>query len=270
MARVETRDVLYWPNMRREQFERALEDRPVVVVPVGSIEQHGPHCPVDVDISNAYGIVVRAAERCKDFPFIVGPEISLGFTHYNQGFPGTVTLGLETFIAVVCDVCRSIYRNGFERIVLVNGHGGNHAPMRSAAVKIAEENIYVLALSHWELMREELVEWSDRDVGTIGHAGEWETSIQLHLRPQLVDRSKEVADTWEPSVAPEFAHIVFPERQRETPSGVMGDPTVASAQKGERYVERAAERLEALARAYRNQEVRRYRWFDDDGSAGAS
>ncbi len=264
MSHVETRKILYWPNMRREQFEAARRDRPVVVVPVGSIEQHGPHCPVDVDISNAHGIVVRAAETVTDFPFIVGPEISLGFTHYNQGFPGTVTLGLETFIAVVADVCRSIHRNGFERIVLVNGHGGNHHPMRSAVVKVAEENIYALALSHWELMRDELAAWSERDKGSIGHAGEWETSIQLYLRPELVDRSKQIAEDWVPSVAPEFSHITFPERQRETPNGVMGDPTVASAQKGERYVTKAAERLAQLARAYRTQEVRHYRWFEQD------
>ena len=262
MSYVEKRNILYWPNMRREQFEKARADRPVVVVPVGSIEQHGPHCPVDVDISNAHGIVVHAAELVQDFPFIVGPEISLGFTHYNRGFPGTVTLALETFINVVCDVCRSIHGNGFERIVLVNGHGGNHHPMRSAAVKLAEEDIYVLALSHWELVRQELIEWSERDQGSIGHGGEWETSIQLYLRPELVDRSKQVAENWVPSVSPEFAHITFPERQRETPHGVMGDPTVASAEKGERYVKRAAEKLARLARAYREQEVRRYRWFE--------
>lgn len=251
--------ILLWPEMRREQFEQALTDRPVVVVPVGSVEQHGPHCPVDVDISNARGVVRRAAEMSADFPFVVGPEIGLGFTHYNQGFPGTINLALETFQALVADVCRSIYRNGFQRIVLVNGHGGNHHPMRAAVVKLAEENIFALALSHWELMREELRAWSERDSGSIGHAGEWETSIQLHLRPHLVDRSKQVAEDWVPSVVPEFAHITFPERQRETPFGVMGDPTVATAEKGKRYVDLAAERLSNLARAYREQEVRQYR-----------
>lgn len=255
---------LLWQEMRRDRFETALRDRPVVVLPVGSIEQHGPHCPVDVDLSIPWHIAVETSKRATDFPLVVAPALPFGFTHYNQGFKGTITLQLETFIAVVSDVCLSIHRNGFERLVLLNGHGGNHHPLRSIAIKLAEHDLFALAFSHWDLVANELGAWGDKE-SRIGHAGEWETSLQLYLRPHLVDRDRQVAETWIPSVADEFAAFaVFPERRRETPCGVMGDPHVASADKGRRYVERAVERLLALATAYREQPLRHYRHADEE------
>ena len=250
---------LYWPNLRRDQFQSVLTDDPVVVVPVGSIEQHGPHCPVDVDLSGPLQIALEASRRAVDFPLVVAQEIPFGFTHYNQGFSGTITLQLETFIALVSDVGLGIHRNGFERLIFLNGHGGNHNPLKAIATKLAEHDLFSLAFSHWDLVSEEMRLWGDKEHG-IGHAGEWETSIQLHLRPHLVDRSKQVTERWTPSVDPRFAGFaVFPERRRETPYGVMGDPTVASAEKGERYVDAAAGHLVDLARAYRQQPVRHYR-----------
>src|SRR5690606_21521558 len=88
----EARPALYWPNLRRAQFEEALRHRPVVVVPVGSIEQHGPHCPVDVDLSIPLQIALRASARTEAFPLVVAPEVPFGFTHYNHGFVGTITV----------------------------------------------------------------------------------------------------------------------------------------------------------------------------------
>lgn len=249
---------LLWAEMRREQFNEAVVRDPVVVMPVGSIEQHGPHCPVDVDVSIPRHIAIEAARQATDFPLIVAPPVPFGFTHYNQGFPGTLTLELETFIALISEIGLSIYRNGFRRLILLNGHGGNHHPLRSIAVKMAEHNLFSIAISHWELVAAEMAEWGDSDE-RIGHAGEWETSLQLHLRPHLVDRSKQVSEDWSSSVGDTFAHFArFPERRRETPHGVMGDATVASAEKGKRYVELAVPRLVELARAYHRQPVREY------------
>lgn len=252
----------YWPEMTRATLEAARDNESVVVIPVGSIEQHGPHCPVDVDLSIPLAICRKAAEHSSG-QILVGQPIPFGFTHYNRGFIGTVTLRLQTFLDVVQDVARSVYDNGFERIILLNGHGGNHNPLKSAAAALAEHNVYVLALSHWDLVSDELRDWGESD-STIGHAGEWETSYQLHLRPELVDRSKVVSEEWEPSVGNEFERMVrFAERQRETPQGVMGDATVASAEKGSRIFDLAVERLVALSRAYRTQAVRQYRHFEN-------
>ena len=118
-----------WQEMWRHEFEDALERDPVVIVPVGSVEQHGPHCPMDVDISAPFYMAVAVAQRVDDFPVIVAPPVWSGFTHYNMGFPGTINLRLETFQNLLADIFRSIYANGFKRIISVNGHGAMRRPV---------------------------------------------------------------------------------------------------------------------------------------------
>jgi creatinine amidohydrolase len=252
-----------WQEMLRHELEETLDQRPVVIVPVGSIEQHGPHCPQDVDISGPFHLAIATADAIADFPVIVAPPITYGFTHYNMGEIGTITLGLETFIAVLNDVARSIWANGFRRIIMLNGHGGNEQPNWSAAVKIAEEDVWVLALTYWHMADPELLAWSEADEGSIGHAGEWETSLQLYLREHLVDMSRAVEDEWRGKFAgPETRRFAtFPERRREMEHGVMGNPLVASREKGERLFGVLLERLIQTCREYHEIEPPQYREF---------
>jgi creatinine amidohydrolase len=251
-----------WQEMLRHELLAALERRPVVIVPVGSVEQHGPHCPQDVDISIPYHLAIRTAEAIEEFPVIVAPPVTYGFTHYNMGEVGTITLGLEVFVAVLCDVCRSIWANGFQRIVMVNGHGGNQAPAWTASVKLAEEDVWALAITYWTMAPDELAAWSEADEGSIGHGGEWETSLQLYLRPELVDMSLAVKDEWRRHFSPAVQrYATFPERRREMAHGVMGDPLVASAEKGGRLFNVLVERLVALCREYHEADPPRYREF---------
>ncbi len=258
-------------EMWRHELEAAARQRPVAIVPVGSIEQHGPHCPPDVDISIPFHLAVAAAQEIDDFPVVVAPPVSYGFTHFNMGFLGTLTLRLETFIEVLCDVSRSLKANGFERIVLLNGHGGNVAPQRSASVKLSEEDVWALPLPYWDLAEDELRAWSETDEGSIGHGGEWETSLLLFLRPHLIDRSKILPSNhatgygWPRTTgrfSPKLARYAqWPERRREAPYGVVGDPRVASSEKGERLFGTLKERLVELCREFHTQELRRYRQF---------
>ncbi len=248
-----------WQEMLRHELLAALADRPVVIVPVGSVEQHGPHCPQDVDISVPYHLAIRAADAVADFPVIVAPPVTYGFTHYNMGEVGTITLGLEVFIAVLCDVSRSIWANGFHRIILLNGHGGNEQPTWSASVKLAEEDVWALAITYWNMARDELLAWSEADGGSIGHGGEWETSLQLYLRPELVDMERAVKDEWRLKFSkPVQRYAMFPERRREMAHGVMGDPFVASADKGERLFAVLLDRLVTLCREFLAAEPPRY------------
>ncbi len=251
-----------WQEMLRHELLAALDDRPVVIVPVGSVEQHGPHCPQDVDISIPYHLAIHTADAIDDFPVIVAPPVMYGFTHYNMGEVGTLTLGLEVFIAVLCDVCRSIWANGFKRIIMLNGHGGNQAPTWDASVKLAEEDVWALALTYWNMAKDELTAWSEADAGSIGHGGEWETSLQLYLRPELVDMTLAVKDEWRRHFSEAVQrYAVFPERRREMAHGVMGDPFVASAEKGERLFTVLVDRLVTLTREYHDAEPPGYREF---------
>ena len=254
-----------WNEMARHEFPALLENKPVVIVPVGSVEQHGPHLPVDNDISVPFHLAVAAAERIGEFPVIVAPPVWLGFTHYNMGFYGTITVRLETFIALLSDVCRSIYANGFERIIVMNGHGGNVAPVTAVANKLAQENIMTLSLPYWDMCKEEMTTWSTKDGRGPGHAGEWETSFQMYLRPHLVAMDKREAGNvrWPFSPATmKYAHV--PERRRECPNGTEGDPFAATAEKGEKIFNLCVERLVAIIRDYHEKPLLRYLDFGSD------
>ena len=253
-----------WNELWRHEFEEALKHDPVVIVPTGSVEQHGPHCPMDVDISGPFYMAVAAAQRIDEFPVIVTPPVWSGFTHYNKGFAGTISLRLETYQNLVADVLRSVYDNGFARIVVINGHGGNVAPNRAVTTQVAEENIFPITFSYWEAVKDEMLEWSEADEGSIGHGGEWETSLQLYLRPQLIARSYMVADEFPNPYSPNLRHFAeYAERRRDNVhhTGVMGNPLVASAEKGERLFNAVVERLVQLVREMHAAPVRQYKEF---------
>lgn len=258
-----TNKKVLWQEMWRHEFHAALEHAPVVIVPVGSVEQHGPHCPMDVDISAPFHMAVEVAWRVDDFPVVVAPPIWSGFTHYNMGFAGTISLRLETFQALLADVCRSIHANGFQRIVTVNGHGGNSAPCRAVSWQLAEEDIFTLSFNWWDAVAAELRAWSAAGEG-VGHGGEWETSVQLYLRAHLV--APELAARDETLTQPfggELSFAEFAERRRDTArtTGIMGDALAATAEKGKRIFELTCQRLERLVREYHDLPVRHYRAF---------
>jgi creatinine amidohydrolase len=251
-----------WQEMLRHEHLAALEQRPVVILPVGSVEQHGPHCPQDVDISIPYHLAIRTADAIDDFPVVVAPPLMYGFTHYNMGEVGTITLGLELFINCLCDIARSIWKNGYKRIIMLNGHGGNLAPNWTASVKLAEEDVWALAITYWNMAKDEMAEWSEADEGSIGHGGEWETSLQLFLRGELVDMSLAVKDEWRMKFSKDVQrYALFPERRWEMANGVMGDPHVASAEKGERLTNVLVERLVTLCREYHDSDPPGYYEF---------
>jgi creatinine amidohydrolase len=260
---------ILWQEMWRHEFEEVIKHDPVVIVPTGSVEQHGPHCPVDVDIVDSFYISVEAARKIEDFPAIVSPPVWSGFAHYNMGFAGTISLRMDTYRNLVLDICRSIYANGFKRILLLNGHGGNHAPNKTIQTQLSEENIFLIALSWWELVPQEMRILSTSDGENVGHGGEWETSVQLHLRPHMILREMMVADR---DLTNPFSEEVkkfmpgwgaFAERRRDTEkgTGVMGNPLVASAEKGKQIVDAAAMKLANLVREYHQLPVRQYKEF---------
>jgi len=261
--RATTGRTVHWQEMWRHELLEALAHDPVVIVPVGSVEQHGPHCPMDVDISHTQALAVETARAIDDFPVIVAPPVWIGLTHYNLGEVGTITARVETYLALLSDICRSIWANGFRRIVLLNGHGGNRDIIRVVSVKLAEEDIWVLPITYWEMVPEVLREAAETDPGFIGHGGEWETSLQLYLRPTMIDRARMVADSErEPRLSDEVLRFTgFPERRREREHGVHGNPLTASYEKGERLFQAAKAVLVEVCRQYHAQPVRGYREF---------
>jgi len=263
---------ILWQEMLRHEFVEAAKQDAVVIVTTGSIEQHGPHCPMDVDIVGPFEIAVAVAKSVTEFPVIVAPPLSLGFAHYNLGHEGTITLRLETYMAMLADVVRSIKENGFPRIVVINGHGGNLAPNRAVAAQVGEDDVFPIAFSYLEAATAEMAEWGEADGGRIGHGGEWETSLQLYLRPQLIDQTRIGADVFPNPFSPDLRSFAqYAERRRDTVghTGIMGNALVASAEKGERLFKLLVEKVSRLVREMHAAPVRGYlEFYSEDEQRG--
>jgi creatinine amidohydrolase len=224
----------------------------VVVVPTAAIEQHGPHLPLDTDTFLCTSVVHAGAARAGYS--IVTPTLCFGSSEHHMAFAGTVTLTQETFRDTVLDVCRSLARHGFRRLLVVNGHGGNTALLGAAVQQLGFElPVHVVALDYWTLARPILDEVRESPTGGMGHACEFETSLMLYLRPDSVRRELIVREIVEPRYPAErfdmferssvSAHWKTHELSR---SGVMGAPDLATEEKGRRLFDACVDGLAAL------------------------
>jgi creatinine amidohydrolase len=237
-------------------------ERTVVVVPTAAIEQHGPHLPLDTDTFLCTSVARAGAARAGDT--LVTPTICFGSSEHHMAFPGTLTLSQETFRAAVTDVCRSLARHGFRRLLVVNGHGGNTALLGATVQQLGfEAPIHVVGVDYWTLGRAAIAEVRESPLGGMGHACEFETSLMLHLRPESVRRELIVREIVRPRYAEErfdllekgsvSAHWKTQELSR---SGVMGAPDLATEEKGRRMFEACADGLAALIEELRHEPAR--------------
>ncbi|MCB1497257.1 MAG: creatininase family protein [Bauldia sp.] len=234
------RKVLWGDYPAAELRDLAARD-PIVVVPIGSTEQHGPHLPVQVDSLLVAEVARRAAERGGDETILVMPTIWTGLAEHHMGFGGTVTLDYSVFHALIRQVCVSLTRQGIRRIALLNGHGGNIVALQLATGELAREIPGVVATATYFLLAEQRFAGILERQDGVRHACEAETSMTLALRPDLVDieAMRTVDAPAEGMLSPGF-HRWRP-IEHWSDSGVIGYPPAASAEKGERLLEAAAD-----------------------------
>jgi mycofactocin system creatininase family protein len=189
--------------------------RPIVVVPVGSCEQHGPHLPLYTDTVIAQALATALAERIGNC--VVAPALSITASGEHQGFAGTLSIGNAAMAEVVVELVRSA--DWAAGVVLVNGHGGNAAAIEQAMATLRAEHRQVLA---W---------WPRIDGGDL-HAGRTETSLMLAIRPDDVALDEATAGP-----QPAVAELVAKGVRALSPSGVLGDPGGASASDGRQLFE---------------------------------
>lgn len=244
-----------WGENTRTALEEVVDDQPIVVVPTGAIEQHGTHLPVDTDTSITAAIAGSAAERTENA--LATPPVCFGYSPHHGGVPGTITLRSETFMAMMRDVLASIYDDGFERIVVLNGHGGNRAVLQTAVSDFrTERDVSVALISYWDLIEPEVAAVRDSEAGGVSHGGEMETSLQLFLREELVDEPEQdfVRDDREGYARTDLfgsGAVYYPGHfDEKTETGVSGAPSSASAEKGKRLFEQSVEAISAFLREY--------------------
>lgn len=260
-------DELTWAEV-----DEAAQEGTTVLVPVGATEDHGPHLPLDVDRRIVEGICEPAAAQSTNV--LLFPTLNHGYLPHHMDYPGGITLGWQTFVDYVIDVCVSLAHHGFEKILLVNGHGSNHHLLELATrqVIIQYPDVHCAFLSWWQLEEVREVAAAVRKAGPQGsaHAGEMETSIYMHLFPDRVDMDAAVRDIGYPE-SRHFNNLdLAGERRPEdsTPvtmmewwstiseTGVMGDATVASPETGELLLEAAVEGLESVLEEFSEHPVR--------------
>jgi creatinine amidohydrolase/Fe(II)-dependent formamide hydrolase-like protein/7-cyano-7-deazaguanine synthase in queuosine biosynthesis len=229
-----------WGELTWRQARNRLKEIDLALLPVGAIEQHGPHLPLDTDAFDADYLARRVAEACSDpRPLVLAP-ISYGVSYHHADFTGTVSISNDTLAKLVYEIGMSVSRNGVKKLVIINGHGGNSPALNYAAQMINRDaQIFVCV---------DTGETSDVDIDQIVetpndvHAGEIETSTALAVRPHLV--RMEQAKKQVPKFSSRYLDFTsrrgvlwYAYTRKISPSGVMGDPTRASAEKGKKIWE---------------------------------
>ncbi len=229
-----------WPEARA-----ALPGR-VVLLPVGSVEQHGRHMPLATDHITAERIALLAEAR---HDVILAPTLPYGISPHHRQFWGTVWLRSEVFRDSVLDIARSLKTHGVERLVVVNGHGGNSATLAEVAQTLRQEELGVAIFDWWRCLGDDLVRevLGEEAAAITGHACAMETSVGLHLFPEWM-RPSEAVDVRTGWALPVHGGQVHFDTVDFTPHGNIGFPTLARSEAGARLIETAVTNLVELVR----------------------
>jgi creatinine amidohydrolase len=229
----------------------------VVIMPIGSIEQHGPHLPTGTDSMCAASLVADVLQRLSpDTPAVALPPLWYGYSDDHHGFGGTISLPFRVLEDVLANVGKEVLTNGFKRLVFVNGHGSNDRLMYYVVRRIREEASAphcAVGVTYWKVATQQLQTQRRSPYGGMGHAGELETSLMLHYAAHTVDHDKavtEMPERYSPYRGGDLLDsgmVVVAERFIDrTRSGVVGDPSPATKEAGESFAEAITQRLSEL------------------------
>lgn len=237
-----------WWRLTAPELNALAAAGAIVLLPVASTEQHGPHLGTGVDTILCAAVCRLAAETARGRrPVVVAPTLWVGMAEHHMALGGTFTLDIPTYRAVLLCLIRSVERHGFRRVLIVNGHGGNMTALNAFLPDIARETgIAVGATTYFELAQPAFAAVLE-DQQSVIHACEAETSMMMAVAPEAV-RTDRLAEAHGPHFGDPRA-VLSPPAQRFrsfrdlTPSGVLGDARRASAAKGDRLLEAAAAAL---------------------------
>ena len=235
MKNKENIEKFIWEEMTWVEIEKNLRNTDTAILPCGSIEQHGPHLTVDIDYYDAMYLAKKAAERCySPKPFVL-PALPYGVAYHHEAFKGTISVTNHTLTQFVYEIGMNMSRSGIKKLVLLNGHGDNAPALNNAAQMINRDSKIFVCVETGETSDVELYKLIDtpNDI----HAGEIETSTSLALRPDMVKMDKAVNETLDfgsKFLNFDSAHSVdwYVRTNKISRSGVIGDATKASAEKG--------------------------------------
>jgi creatinine amidohydrolase len=239
-------------EMTREQIRRAAPTA-IAVLPTASIEQHGPHAPVMTDTLLCGTVAQRAAEKAAGkAQVLVAPVLCYGNSHHHRPFPGVLSLSSPTYLAAVTEILEGLALSGFRKLIVLNGHGGNtdsNAVVGLDFVHRLGHDVVIATGAYWDIARAALVEKGLMSSKMIpGHAGRFETSMVMAIRPDLIDPDglAQVQDlTKEKSGL--FADLTGATMQRHgawaVSPGYTDNPAAGSAEEGNALMEVVVQRV---------------------------
>lgn len=256
-------DDLTWPEVRD-----AVALGKALLIPIGSIEDHGPHLPLNTDNIIVESVCFEVARRVPD-EILSLPILPLGFEDHHMDFPGSLTASMETLLDYFSSAAISVAQHGFTHIMLVNGHGSNASLVDLAARKAVIETGAIVAAMAGNaavddvLVRDLIARHRQSTPGGIGHACEYETSMMLYLRPDLVQMDRAVREmgvyelkyfNWDHPTPAVYSWMDWWSRFSHT--GVAGDPTVATRELGELLFNATVDRMIELMREFKQIPIR--------------
>ncbi|MEM4311908.1 MAG: creatininase family protein [Nitrososphaerales archaeon] len=260
------KSILYAEHTWEEIKEAAKEDK-VILLPMGSIEEHGPHLPLETDSLTAYEISKRAALKVPDIALVM-PPVYYTYSETTMDFPGTIDVEPNHMMDYLFDICKSLTKHGFRRIILVGGHGLN-APFLFLLAQRVTNNTQAICcgLSYWEFAREKIA----KIVSHAAHACEFETSLVLALKKEAVYMDKAVKDmdiymnipnsrfVWRNII--NRSPIFFLDRfSTFSKTGICGDPTLATEEKGKEIIEAITDEFAEFIKEFKSRPL--VKWVD--------
>ncbi len=234
---------LWLDELTTKEVEKAAAKGTVIIFPVGSVEEHGSHLPLCTDSLQPEYVALEVAKKTG---CLVAPAFRYGICNAGRNFPGTLTIQFNTLYNFALDVLSELVRHGFNKIIVMSGHAGNShmVALRMAAQKVVIDNaqknkIRIMVLSDYDFAYELKDKYTQANDG---HAGTIETSRIMAIKPELVKTPEKPT----PTNMPRFEVVADPEKY--FPSGVIGDPTAASASKGQKINQYIIEQVERLVK----------------------
>ncbi len=250
---------LVWGELTRRELVEARDNNVLVLIPTGSIEQHGDHLPVETDARLSAAVAELAAAAMADTPVLVAPGVPFGFTPHHLSWPGTISLRLNSYLAMLGDIARSIIDAGFPRAVFVNGHGGNSPPLRALVGELVTDGYAVGMVDYFAPAAGAMADLLAGGLKGPGHACEMETALVMAVSGEaaaaaVAARSRDLPPRLiQPWIAP--GHDVDPVSEagagwaaifQADDRGYFGDPGAATPAGGAAMLDLTVRQLAAF------------------------
>lgn len=250
----------FFAELTSPQIADFIARKSLVLIPVGQVEEHGPHLPVNADAVVAQRVTHAAAEKLADLPCVVLPTVWAGYSGRElQNWPGTIRLRTRVFADMMFDIISSLVEMGFDKIATVNGHGHHPALLEMTAREIADaHSVYIACIEVAKMAAEEVARCRRSAPGGCIHGGEYETSLMLHFGCPVDMAAAHGDDMFAYSSANVPADGFTGGKKafwstwgiQRSKTGIYGDPTCACAETGERIFNAAVDAMVDFCREY--------------------